>query len=123
MSDRGAPAGRFEDAALERLESLGGASLVREMGALFVSLGAERVAAARAGVTYGDLDTIERAAHSLKSSAGNVGAVELQALAEAVERAAAEGRREDAAEGVDALEAAFEAARRHIEERTKGYGT
>lgn len=120
MRDPTLPDEPFDDAALERLEGLGGASLVCRMGELFVSLGTERVAAARAGVTYGDLDTIERAAHSLKSSAGNVGAVELQARAEAVERAAAEGRREDAAAGVDALEAAFAEARRHIEDRTKG---
>lgn len=120
MTDETDPTGPFDDAALERLRRLGGDRLAREMGELFASLGAERVAAARAGVVYGDLDTIERAAHSLKSSAGNVGAVELQRLAESVERAAAEGRRDDAAAGVDALEAAFEAARRRIEDRTKG---
>ncbi|MDX1661957.1 MAG: Hpt domain-containing protein [Gemmatimonadota bacterium] len=106
----------FDPRAIERLRRLGGEELVRRMAGLFVSLGEERVAAARAGVTYGDLDTIERAAHSLKSSAGNVGAVALQAHAERVERAAAEGRREEADAGVEAMEAAFAEARARIED-------
>lgn len=109
---------RFDPAAIDRLRRLGGGELVRRMGRLFVSLGEERVTAARAGVTYGDLDTIERAAHSLKSSAGNVGAVELQRFAEAAERAAAEGRRQDAAAAVEAMERSFAEARDRIEHLT-----
>lgn len=111
-------ADRFDPAAIDRLRRLGGDELVRRMGDLFVTLGEERVAAARAGVTYGDLDTIERAAHSLKSSAGNVGAVALQRHAETVERAAAEHRRADAVAGVEAMEAAFAEARARIEALT-----
>lgn len=109
-----AEADRFDPDAIDRLRRLGGGELVRRMGRLFVSLGEERVAAARAGVTYGDLDTIERAAHSLKSSAGNVGAVELQRAAETAERASAEGRRAAAAAGVEAMERAFAEARERI---------
>ncbi|MBW3660756.1 MAG: Hpt domain-containing protein [Gemmatimonadetes bacterium] len=122
MGETGEAPPRFDAAALLRLRRLGGNALVRRMAGLFVSLGEERVAAARAGVEYGDLDTIERAAHSLKSSAGNVGAIELQRLAEAVERAAAEGRRSAAAAGVEEMEAAFAEARERIEEWTEGDG-
>lgn len=111
-------ADRFDPRAIDRLRRLGGDELVRRMGRLFVSLGEERIAAARAGVTYGDLDTIERAAHSLKSSAGNVGAVALQRHAETVERAAAQRCRAEAAVGVEAMESAFGEARARVEALT-----
>ena len=78
-------------AALERLRRIGGADLVRRMIELFLSHAPERVRALRDGADAGDVDAVERAAHMMKSSAGNVGADRLMKAAEAIESAAASG--------------------------------
>jgi HPt (histidine-containing phosphotransfer) domain-containing protein len=101
--------------SIARLRRLGGEALVSKMAGLFLGLAPDRLRAARDGLVGGDLDAIRNAAHSLKSSSGNIGAY---AILEAA------GRLEDAAErGVpvgeltplfEALEAAFQAARGEI---------
>ncbi|MDX1622652.1 MAG: Hpt domain-containing protein [Gemmatimonadota bacterium] len=114
-----------DPAGLERLRRLGGEALASKMVALFSELGEDRIAAARAAVADGDLETLERAAHSLKSSAGNVGAVRLQEQAQRVESGAERAR--DAGAGTAALEReiaemanAFAAARDRLERETRG---
>lgn len=114
----------LDPAALARLDRLGGERLVRRMVELFVELGEVRVAAAREGLASGDLDAVERAAHSLKSSAGNLGAGRLQAVAERVETRAERAGGAGAGDGgledlVDRLAAAFAEARRALEESGK----
>ena len=83
----------LDPSAATRLRRLGGERLLREMLELFLQLGPERLAAADAA--SGDLEAAERACHSLKSAAGNVGATALQAAAAEAERAA--GTRDRAA--------------------------
>ncbi|MBR9990172.1 MAG: Hpt domain-containing protein [Gemmatimonadetes bacterium] len=61
------------------------------MAELYLEHGPLRIRALREGAAAGDADQIERAAHTLKSSAGNLGAVRLQRLAEGLEAAAAAG--------------------------------
>jgi HPt (histidine-containing phosphotransfer) domain-containing protein len=80
-----------EQAALDRLVRLGGAKLLRQMIELYLTHGPERLRAVEEGVQAGDAAMIERAAHTLKSSAGNLGAVRLQHTADALEALAAEG--------------------------------
>jgi HPt (histidine-containing phosphotransfer) domain-containing protein len=80
---------------MERLTRLGGTKLVRQLIELYLAHGPERVRAIEAGVETGDAKQVERAAHSLKSSAGNLGARRLQHTAEAVEAAAAGGLIDD----------------------------
>ena len=92
------------DKALARLEKIGGENLVRKMIAAFRSNSAQRLAAARQALAAGDLAALERAAHSLKSSAGNIGAVELVRLAAQIEDSA------DTGEGIDRLPEYLEAA-------------
>ena len=77
--------------ALERLEKLGGKTLVRQMIELYLANGPERVRALREGVEAGDAERIERAAHTMKSSAGNLGATKLQHTADALESLASSG--------------------------------
>jgi two-component system, sensor histidine kinase and response regulator len=77
--------------ALVRLHRLGGNRLVGEMIALFLTHGPEKVAALQAGAAAGNAPQVERAAHSLRSSAGNLGARRLQQTAATLETAAAEG--------------------------------
>lgn len=78
-------------AAVERLGRIGGADLVRRMLEMYLENGADRVRAVSDCARAGDVNGVERAAHTMKSSAGNVGAIRLQRVAERLEAAAAEG--------------------------------
>ena len=80
-----------DPAALDRLRRFGGAKLVGEMIRLFLETGPQRVDAVHTGVTVGDADAVERALHSLTSSAAQLGAVRLQHLSERGERLAKAG--------------------------------
>lgn len=85
--------------ALERLRRLGGNELVSRMSGLFLSHAAPAIREASEGLARGDLDKVGRAAHSLRSSAGNLGAQHVQDLANRIEQLCVE---EDA-EGIKAL--------------------
>ena len=71
--------------ALERIAKLGGEGLVRKMIDAFLENAERRVGAAREVLDSGALDAVARAAHSLNSSAGNVGATRLMELAREIE--------------------------------------
>lgn len=62
----------------------------------------------------GNLEEIERAAHSLKSSAGNLGLRELQDLAQALEGHLAEGRLGESEALVKEVEGACARAFEHL---------
>lgn len=83
--------GAFDTSAIARLERIGGAKLVRQMIGLYLDNGPARVQSILDGVAADDAARVELAAHTLKSSAGNVGAVHLQHTAQLVETAAAAG--------------------------------
>lgn len=89
MADANLPA--TDRAALDRLHRFGGAKLLHEMIRLFLEAGPERLDAAHAGLTADDADATERALHSLKSSAAQLGALRLQRLSEHGERLAKAG--------------------------------
>jgi HPt (histidine-containing phosphotransfer) domain-containing protein len=103
------PASRsaLDGEAIARLLRLGGDELAGRMAALFLGLAPERLREARAAVAAGDRDQVRRAAHSLKSSSGNVGAYAVLEAAGQLEEAAERG--EPPAE-LTALLAALEAA-------------
>jgi HPt (histidine-containing phosphotransfer) domain-containing protein len=77
--------------ALDRLRRFGGVKLLDEMIALFLVAAPERIEEARAAVVRGDVDGAERALHSLKSSAAQLGAMQLQRLSERGEHRARTG--------------------------------
>lgn len=81
----------LDEAALERLRRIGGADLVRRMIELYLTNVAERIGMVMKGAAEGDASQVELAAHTMKSSAGNLGAVRLQHTAEALETIAASG--------------------------------
>lgn len=70
---------------IERLGEWGGVPLQRKMLDLFLSGAPERIDQIREGLGSGDWEGAERAAHTLKSSAGNVGAQRLQMRAQEAE--------------------------------------
>ncbi len=75
-------------AALRRLEEWGGPTLVGKMVALFLENAPERMESIRSGAAEGNLSKVERGAHSLKSSAANLGAERLRDDASRMEKAA-----------------------------------
>lgn len=81
----------LEPAAIDRLLRLGGADLVRRLVELYLEQGPDRLQALADGVAQSDAALVERAAHTLKSTAGNVGATRLQQSAQAAEALAGEG--------------------------------
>lgn len=103
-----------EPQALQRLVRLGGFELLDRMMALFEEVGSGRTAAARDAVAAGDLETAGRAAHSVKSSAGNLGLLRLHRLAQELERRAAAGEKDAAAAGVAELEGIYRESLRSL---------
>jgi HPt (histidine-containing phosphotransfer) domain-containing protein len=71
-----------------QLQEMGGESFVRRMAALFVDAAPRRLREVQQGLNGGDLPAVERAAHSLQSNAGNMGAVTTQKLAQRIEQLA-----------------------------------
>jgi HPt (histidine-containing phosphotransfer) domain-containing protein len=88
---------RFDTEAIEMLRRIGRDALAAKMIALFLASVGDRRDAIVAGAGNGDLLSAQRAAHLLKSSAGQMGARSLQRLSERIESAAKDGRAADLA--------------------------
>ena len=100
--------------ALGRLRKIGGADLVKKMIALFLENLPVRVQVAFAGVRGGDWAEVERAGHSLKSSAAYLGLRELSERAAALESLAAQARRSDVEPLLRDLAESIPALRTHL---------
>jgi HPt (histidine-containing phosphotransfer) domain-containing protein len=110
----------LEAGALKRLEEWGGPQMQRRMIEIFLSSTPDRMAQIKEGFSRAEANAVEAGAHTLKSSAGNLGATRLQELCEKVERIA-EGR--DLGELdrlLPELEAAYLATRREMEKLLEG---
>jgi HPt (histidine-containing phosphotransfer) domain-containing protein len=103
--------------ALQRLEHLGGRAFVLKMIDLFNSYAGDKVAAARQAQAAGDLAGVQKAVHPIKSSAGNVGASSVQALAEQLEQSARQGQTAVVAELLAQLEQGFSLAKDALEQQ------
>lgn len=85
------PALLLDPVPLQRLRQLGGDSFARKMVTLFLEQTPDRLNAGAAALAQADWAGIERCAHALASSAGQLGACQLQQLAARVEQACATG--------------------------------
>ncbi|MBA3670607.1 MAG: Hpt domain-containing protein [Gemmatimonadaceae bacterium] len=95
-------------AALERLKRFGGDKLLDEMIALFIANAPTRIASARSAVDARDPGAAELAFHSLKASSAQLGAMRMQRISEAGERAAHAGDIDEIARLVTGLEQEYE---------------
>lgn len=77
---------------LRQLERDTNSAILHELVSTFVAELAERLQRLSAAARSGDIPTLQREAHSLKSSSGTFGALQLQAQARAIEMACREGR-------------------------------
>ncbi len=105
---------------LGRLEGWGGLKLVNEMIRLFLENGPSRMDQIRTVLEDGDLDQPERGAHSLKSSAANMGAEHVRGIASKIELAASAGEAESVRELLPDLEEAFAEALTELESILQG---
>jgi len=70
---------------LERLIKLGGVELLNQMIDLFSETVPELLEKAKEAFEADDLKTVERSMHSLKSTAANLGAMQLHSISEEME--------------------------------------
>lgn len=91
MSAAEEPVPGLDPTALARLESLGGPALVAQIFGLVLEQGPQRLVKAWEGHRTGDAGAIRLAAHSMCSSAGNIGASRLLGISRRVEDLAQAG--------------------------------
>ncbi len=108
------------EARLAQLHRLGGESLIADLIDLFAQTVPERLVAAREAQARGDLETVARVGHSLTSTAGNLGVVDLQELAAALEERARVGDAAPLGELLTQMEMALERACTILAARRKG---
>lgn len=96
--------------ALERLKEWGGDKLAGQMVRLFLKNSGTRMDQIRQGSESGDLDEAERGAHSLKSSAANIGAEVVRTFATRIESASLEKDLDAVRRLLPELETAFSGA-------------
>ena len=97
----------LDESALDRLREWGGDKLLGQMIGLFLANAPVRMAQIRRGSETGDVAEAEKGAHSLKSSAANLGATRVRELCAEIERSAAEGDGNRVNELLPSIEAAF----------------
>lgn len=78
-------AAEFDPAAIALLRRVGDDVLVARMAEMFTSNAAARIETMKTSLASGDIDSVVRTAHSLKSSAGQLGAARLQTLLASIE--------------------------------------
>ena len=107
----------LDPAAIDRLVlAFGeeGRSVVAELVAPFLAEAPSRLDALRQGIASGDSREVHRAAHSLKSGAATLGALDLADVCREVEALGGAGDVAGAAALVPAVEAGYEVARQAL---------
>jgi HPt (histidine-containing phosphotransfer) domain-containing protein len=102
-------------AVLAGLRELGDAELVAELAGMFLEDASARLAALREALENGDTVALERTAHTLKGSSGNMGAARMAAICAELQQAGASGELGGAAELLDSLEEEFGRVRPALE--------
>lgn len=110
----------LEQSALDRLKEWGGDKLLGQMIRLFLENAPGRMTQIRVGADGGDIKESEKGAHSLKSSAANLGAMQLRAVAADMERVAAGGDTAAVLALLPSLEGAFSQAVTALESVERG---
>jgi two-component system, sensor histidine kinase and response regulator len=107
-------------AGLRELQQDGEPDLLAELVEMFVSDTGPRLAALRDAVESGDPSGVERTAHAMKGSAGNMGARNMSNLAADLEEIGASGDLAGAAQKLERLVEEYGRVRPALAELTKG---
>jgi CheY-like chemotaxis protein/HPt (histidine-containing phosphotransfer) domain-containing protein len=112
-----APAGGvMASGTLEQLRKLGGDAFAAQMIEVFLEYAGRKIAEGRQAYAAGDLTGVENALHPIKSSAGNVGARQIQDLALRIENLAKQRQREAVGPLLAEIEQAFASAKPRFEQ-------
>ena len=112
---------QIDPAALDRLRRLGGDEFAARMIDLFGSFGAQKIGEARRALEVANRAEVAKLMHSMKSSAGNVGAVEVQDLAARLEQLALQSQ-DSLATVLQELELSFARTKLELESRRQARG-
>lgn len=107
----------IDESALDRLKELGGEKFVGDMIKMFFDYSDEKLAAAREALAGEDFDKVEKAIHPLKTSAGHVGAVRMEEIAQEIERLARGAECDSIPDLLARLESAYAEAKPLLEPR------
>ncbi|HEX9676372.1 MAG TPA: Hpt domain-containing protein [Anaerolineales bacterium] len=105
-----------DHSTLQNLVASTDMAFVQELIEAFLEDGREQIAAMRQSLASGDVPVFQRAAHSLKSSSANLGALELSSQAKELEQLAKQGSLQDAPERLERVAAAFPAIEQSLRE-------
>jgi two-component system, sensor histidine kinase and response regulator len=120
---RGDPLDRDVLANLRDLQEVGEPDLLKELTELFLADVPLQIAVLRKVVEAGDIPSVERIAHTLRGSCGNMGARTMEALCAELEETARSGDLRAAQELISSLEEEFGRARLALEEEvSRNYG-
>jgi HPt (histidine-containing phosphotransfer) domain-containing protein len=110
----------IDPAAMETIQALedsGAPGLVTRLVDVYLKSSPELVDAMRDAVASEDAETLERSAHSLKSSSATLGALELAELCKELEQIGREAATDRAAEVFASLEMEFDRVRRALSDQ------
>jgi HPt (histidine-containing phosphotransfer) domain-containing protein len=102
-------------AGLRELQEDGEPDILNELIELFLTEVPPQLVGLREAVEAGDAHSVERIAHTLKGSCGNMGAVRMAALCAELEKVGSSGERRRAPELVERLEAEFDRAHQALD--------
>ena len=108
--------GVMASGTLEQLRKLGGDSFAAEMIGVFLEYVAKKIAQGQQAYAAGDLAGVENALHPIKSSAGNVGARQIQELAARIEDLAKKRQGESLGVLLAEIDNAFQSAKPQFEQ-------
>jgi two-component system sensor histidine kinase/response regulator len=107
--------GPLDRNVIESLRELGGSEMLSELGQMFFDDARSSLATLRKALEEGDASTVERVAHTLKGSSGNMGAPRMASLCAKLQDAGASGDLSSSSELLERLEVEFERVRPALE--------
>ena len=108
--------GFMASGTLEQLRKLGGDAFTAQMIGVFLEYAEQKIAQGRQAYAAGDLTGVENAIHPIKSSAGNVGARQIQELASRIEDLAKKRQGESLGALLAEIDNAFQLAKPQFEQ-------
>ncbi|MBC8193298.1 MAG: Hpt domain-containing protein [Candidatus Marinimicrobia bacterium] len=112
--DKSNISGDIDPLFLSRLEDLGGSKLATELVDMYLIRGYQLLEAIAAGFAAQDFSVVKNAAHSLISSAGNLGGKKVSTLAKLIEAEAIEEQLDQLPELLVNLRAAQKAFQQYL---------